>query len=246
MSFISTSSSDGVLTITIDRLAQKNALSLEMYKDLTAALLELEKNNELKVAVIQGDTTCFTAGNDLNDFLTGGALTEAHPTVVFLRTLVTLTKPLIASVAGPAIGIGTTLLMHCDLVYAADNAVFQLPFSKLGLCPEAGSSAILPMLSGRVKAFELLVLGNKFDANEAQQVGLINKVVKVEDLFSTVDEVAHQIANLPAMSVRASKGLIVDSQKENINQVITHELKYFEQLLGSEECKSIISSFFKK
>ncbi|MDA8622246.1 enoyl-CoA hydratase-related protein [Psychrosphaera sp.] len=246
MSFINTKVSSGVLTITIDRLAQKNALSLDMYKDLTTALLSAEKDEEIKVAVIEGDSSCFTAGNDLNDFLAGGSLTEAHPTVIFLRTLVSFSKPLIASVAGPAIGIGTTLLMHCDLVYAANNAVFQLPFSKLGLCPEAASSSILPKLAGRVKAFELLVLGNKFDAQEAVQIGLINEVVEIKELNDKVTAVATQLAQLPTMSVRASKGLIVDAQKETINAVISHELKYFEQLLGSDECKAIISSFFKK
>ena len=246
MSFINTQNSNGVLTITIDRLAQKNALSLEMYKDLTSALMMAEKDDAIKVAVIKGDTTCFTAGNDLNDFLKGGSLTEAHPTVIFLRALVSFSKPLIASVAGPAIGIGTTLLMHCDLVYSADNAVFQLPFSKLGLCPEAASSAILPKLTGRVKAFELLVLGNKFSADDALQFGLVNEVVSPQELNEKVESVAQQIAQLPTLSVRASKGLIIDSQKESINEVISHELKYFEQLLGSEECKAIIAGFFKR
>lgn len=246
MSHIKTSASDGVLTIEINRPAQKNALSLEMYAQLTEALVQLESDDALRVAVITGDENCFTAGNDLHDFLTGGSLTEAHPTVIFLRTLVTLSKPLIASVAGPAIGIGTTLLLHCDLVYSATNAVYQLPFSQLGLCPEAASSHILPNQVGRVKAFELLVLGEKFDAKEAQQLGIVNKVVAANDLSSYTAEMAKKLARLPANSVKASKGLIVDGNKSKLNEVITHELKYFEQLLASEDSKKIISSFFKR
>lgn len=246
MSEILVSKSNGVMTITINRLAQKNALSLAMYQAMTEALVDLERSDDLHAAVITGSAECFTAGNDLNDFLKGGALTEAHPTVIFLRTLVGLTKPLIAAVAGPAIGIGTTMLMHCDLVYAANNTVFQLPFSKLGLCPEAGSSHILPAQVGRVKAFELLVLGDKFDANEALRLNLINQVVDAEEVLTIATKRAEQLAQLPSQSVKASKGLIVDANKTQLNEVISAELKYFEHLLGSEESKQIIASFFKK
>ncbi|QTH63829.1 enoyl-CoA hydratase [Psychrosphaera ytuae] len=246
MSEILVSKSNGVMTITINRLAQKNALSLAMYQAMTEALVDLERSDDLHAAVITGSAECFTAGNDLNDFLKGGALTEAHPTVIFLRTLVGLTKPLIAAVAGPAIGIGTTMLMHCDLVYAANNTVFQLPFSKLGLCPEAGSSHILPAQVGRVKAFELLVLGDKFDADEALRLNLINQVVDAEEVLTIATKRAEQLAQLPSQSVKASKGLIVDSNKTQLNEVISAELKYFEHLLGSEESKQIIASFFKK
>ena len=246
MSEILVSKSNGVMTITINRLAQKNALSLAMYQAMTEALVDLERSDDLHAAVITGSAECFTAGNDLNDFLKGGALTEAHPTVIFLRTLVGLTKPLIAAVAGPAIGIGTTMLMHCDLVYAANNTVFQLPFSKLGLCPEAGSSHILPAQVGRVKAFELLVLGDKFDADEALRLNLINQVVDAEEVLTIATKRAEQLAQLPSQSVKASKGLIVDANKTQLNEVISAELKYFEHLLGSEESKQIIASFFKK
>lgn len=246
MSEILVSTSNGVMTITINRLAQKNALSLSMYQQMTDALLELERSEELHVAVITGDESCFTAGNDLNDFLKGGALTEAHPTVKFLRTLVSISKPLIAAVNGPAIGIGTTMLMHCDLVYAGDTSVFQLPFSKLGLCPEAASSQILPATVGRVKAFELLVLGETFDAETAAALNLVNSVTAPSNVLALAQEKAKVIASLPSQSVKASKGLIVDGNKEQINNVISHELKYFEHLLGSDECKAIIASFFKK
>lgn len=240
------SNEHGVMTITINRLAQKNALSLAMYQQMTDALVTLEKSDDLHAAVITGSEECFTAGNDLHDFLKGGALTEAHPTVTFLRTLVSLSKPLIAAVAGPAIGIGTTMLMHCDLVYAANNSVLQLPFSKLGLCPEAGSSQILPAMTSRVKAFELLVLGERFDAQEAKQLNLVNKVVDPSEVLPVALASAKALAQLPSQSVKASKGLIVDGNKELINNVITHELKYFEHLLKSPESKQIISSFFSK
>lgn len=243
---ILTSVKDRILTITIDRLSAKNALSLNMYAQLTAALKQLDDDPTLSVAVITGGENCFTAGNDLKDFLAGGELNEQHSTVKFLYQIASTKKPIIAAVAGPAIGIGTTMLLHCDLVYAADNTVFQLPFAQLGLCPEAACSEILPRLTGHVKAFEMVVLGDKFNANDALDIGLVNKVCTADTLLSTATEMAERIAKLPADAVTASKQLLKRNSQQSVSNTIKTELAQFEILLNSEQSQKIISSFFNK
>lgn len=237
---------DSILTITIDRASAKNALSLNMYAQLTAALKQLDDDPTLSVAVITGGENCFTAGNDLKDFLAGGELNEQHPTVQFLYQIASTKKPIVAAVAGPAIGIGTTMLLHCDLVYAADNTVFQLPFAQLGLCPEAACSEILPRLTGHVKAFEMVVLGDKFNANDALDIGLINKVCTSDTLLSTATETAGRIAKLPENAVTASKQLLKRNNQQSVSNTIKTELAQFEILLNSEQSQKIISSFFHK
>lgn len=242
---IQTQISNSVLTITINRPLQKNALSLQMYQDMTNTLLELENNDEIKAAIFYGSTECFTAGNDLKDFLAAGELNKQHPTIQFLHQLAVTRKPLLAAVAGPAIGIGTTLLLHCDLVYAAPNAVFQLPFAQLGLCPEAGSSLLLPKLVGHQKAFELLVLGDKFDANQALSLGLVNQLVDPQALYDKASHAAHRLAKLPTDAVLTTKDLI-KGQQSAITEQIDEEIKHFNRLLNSDASQSIIQSFFKK
>ncbi|WP_299269005.1 enoyl-CoA hydratase-related protein [uncultured Psychrosphaera sp.] len=237
---------DSILTITIDRASAKNALSLNMYAQLTAALKQLDDDPTLSVAVITGGENCFTAGNDLKDFLAGGELNEQHPTVQFLYQIASTKKPIVAAVAGPAIGIGTTMLLHCDLVYAADNTVFQLPFAQLGLCPEAACSEILPRLTGHVKAFEMVVLGDKFNANDALDIGLINKVCTADTLLSTATETAGRIAKLPENAVTASKQLLKRNSQQSVSNTIKTELAQFEILLNSEQSQKIISSFFHR
>jgi enoyl-CoA hydratase/carnithine racemase len=237
---------DSILTITIDRASAKNALSLNMYAQLTAALKQLDDDPTLSVAVITGGENCFTAGNDLKDFLAGGELNEQHPTVQFLYQIASTKKPIVAAVAGPAIGIGTTMLLHCDLVYAADNTVFQLPFAQLGLCPEAACSEILPRLTGHVKAFEMVVLGDKFNANDALDIGLVNKVCTADTLLSTATETAGRIAKLPENAVTASKQLLKRNSQQSVSNTIKTELAQFEILLNSEQSQKIISSFFHR
>ena len=243
---IITSVDNRVLTITINRESAKNALSLTMYSEITAALKQLDSDSDLSVAIITGSATCFTAGNDLKDFLAGGALDEQHPTVQFLYQLASTKKPIIAAVAGPAIGIGTTMLLHCDLVYAADNTLFQLPFAQLGLCPEAACSEILPRITGHAKAFELVVLGDRFSANDALDIGLINRVCPFDTVQSIAKESAMKIARLPSDAVICSKQLLKSNNQKNVENAIEAELTQFEKLLNSEQSQNIIASFFKK
>jgi enoyl-CoA hydratase/carnithine racemase len=243
---IITSVTDSILTITIARGSAKNALSLNMYSQLTAALQQLDDDPTISVAIITGGENCFTAGNDLKDFLAGGALNEQHPTVQFLYQIASTKKPIIAAVAGPAIGIGTTMLLHCDLVYAADNTIFQLPFAQLGLCPEAACSEMLPRITGHVKAFEMVVLGDRFSANDALEIGLINKVCSSDTLLSLAIETATRITKLPANAVSTSKSLLKSNTQERVLNTIKAELTQFEMLLNSEQSQKIISSFFSK
>ena len=243
---IITSVDNRVLTITINRESAKNALSLTMYSEITAALKQLDSDPDLSVAIITGSATCFTAGNDLKDFLAGGALNKQHPTVQFLYQLASTKKPIIAAVAGPAIGIGTTMLLHCDLVYAADNAIFQLPFAQLGLCPEAACSDILPKLTGHAKAFEMVVLGDKFNADDAKAIGLVNKVCTIYDVLSVAMDSAIKLSKLPDDAVMCSKNLLKNNNRQNIQNAIEAELIQFEKLLNSEQSQKIISSFFNK
>lgn len=242
---VNTEIKNSTLVIQLDRLAAKNALSLSMYRQLTAALVKLDEDPNLTSAVIYGSEDCFSAGNDLKDFLTGGELNRQHPTVELLYQFVATKKTVIAAVAGPAIGIGTTMLLHCDLVVASENTIFQLPFAKLGLCPEAASSYLLPTKVGHQTAFELLVLGERFDAVKAEQIGLINKTVKEGSCFSEAMVYADKIANLPNEAVVTSKSLMKHEQ-DRIEKMLNLELNEFQRLMDSEEAKQIISSFFKR
>lgn len=235
----------GVLQIQFERANAKNALSLDMYRQMGDALVELEQDPSLKVAVFHGDCHCFTAGNDLKDFLSGGELNAEHPTVRFLNLLASCSKPVIAAVAGPAIGIGTTMLLHCDLAYAANNSTFQLPFARLGLCPEAASSSVLPKLTGHVKAFELLVLGDKFSADTAADLGLVNFVTEPEQVIPYALEQAQRLAKLPSDAVCTSKRLMVENAIDS-HQVIKQELAEFQRLLDGDDCKQQIQAFFNR
>lgn len=246
MSEVSLTFDGHVLEIHLNRPKVKNALSLEMYRQLTDALVQFERNEALNVAVIYGDEECFCAGNDLKDFLSGGELNSEHPTIEFINLLTEIKKPLVAAVAGPAVGIGTTMLMHCDLVYCADNAVFQMPFVKLGLCPEAASSFILPRLVGHVKAFEWLVLGERFSAEDAKEAGLVNKVLASNEVIPAAKAAAQNLANLPQSAVLASKRLIKQDYQVELKSVIKNEISDFSALLKSEQSQQIIQSFFSK
>lgn len=243
---ISSISSTGVLHLQINRPEAKNALSLAMYQSLVDVLVQAEQDDKTKAVVISGNDQCFTAGNDLKDFLAGGELNEQHPTVKFLYCISQFKKPIIAAVAGPAIGIGTTMLLHCDMVFAAQNSLFQLPFAQLGLCPEAGSSYLLTKQVGHQKAFELMVLGEKFDAQTAVQLGIINQVTTEQEVINRALDKAKKLAQLPKEAVLVSKQLIKQQDVDNTQTAIKKELEHFQSLLNGDECKQIISGFFKR
>ena len=231
-----------VLTITLNRLDKKNALNTIMYQALCQQLTNAMSNEDIHCVIIQGNEQCFCAGNDLKDFIEGFESGDIAA-LALINILADFTKPLIAAVAGPAIGIGTTILLHCDMVISANNSLFKLPFTQLGLCPEAGSSLLLPELVGHKKAFELLVLGKSFCADEALSLGLVNQVCDASELLSTIQEIAKKITLLPFDAVMASKALL---HKNNLplKQTIEAEVVTFKKLLKSDDCQSILASFF--
>ncbi len=233
-----------VLTLTLARPEKKNALSSAMYLALTQAFQEAEQDANVHVVVLRGQQDCFCSGNDLADFVAAGALNAEHPTVMFLHQLSQCTKPVIAAVAGLAIGIGTTALLHCDLVYAAPDCRFQLPFTALGLCPEAASSLLLPKLLGYQKAAQYLLLGEAFNSVEAERFGLVNEVVTNDQLFAYVAEKAAKLAALPVEAVMQSKKLLRQPQQPLVQQVLHEELAVFEHLLQTEACQQALQRFF--
>ena len=239
----------GVLTLTFNRLDKKNAITTGMYTALAAALEAAVADDSVRVAVIQGAVEIFTAGNDLADFLNNppitGASGEVPPVVRFLNILRDFPKPLLAAVAGPAVGIGTTLLLHCDLVYAGDNAAFSLPFVNLGLCPEAGASLLLPQLVGYPRAAEKLLLGEAFYAEEALDMGLINRIVPPGEVNSYTQSQAAKLAAKPAASLRATKALMKQPQTQ-LGAVMQEELKHFGSLLRGPAAKEAISAVMEK
>lgn len=238
---IVTNESSHVLTITLNRFDKKNALTSDMYRQLATTLLNANTTDSIRCVIIQGNANCFCAGNDLQDFL-------QHPddfaALEFIAALNAFNKPLVAAVAGHAVGIGTTLLLHCDMVYAANNSKFKLPFTQLGLCPEAGSSTLLPAKVGHTRAFELLVLGKTFTAEQAYSYGLINEVCEPESLLALANETAQALAALPIDSVITSKKLM-KKEYASLESAIEIEGEEFKRLMNTDDCKNILSQFFK-
>ena len=238
----------GVLTLTFNRPGKKNAITAAMYTALANALNDAVTDDAVRVAVIQGSDEVFTAGNDLKDFQDNARpMGTDNPTPVesFLEALRTFPKPLIAAVAGPAVGIGTTLLLHCDLVYAGDNAAFSLPFVNLGLCPEAGASLLLPQLVGYPRAAEKLLLGEAFYAEEALDMGLLNRIVPPVEVRGYAQAQAAKLAAKPTAAVRASKALLKAPQTQ-LAGVMQAELMAFGDLLQGPAAKEAIQAVMDK
>ena len=238
----------GICRITLDRPARKNALSLAMYQQLADAVANANEDSAIRVVLIRGAEGIFTSGNDLGDFLThkGNLSPEENPTPKFMRALIYCDKPVVAVVQGPAVGIGTTMLLHCDLVYADSTAYFQLPFVNLGLCPEFASSAILPKLMGQARAAELLYLGQRFDAAVAKEVGIVTEVVATDKLTDTVNEVCTRLSQQPASALRATKKLLKRELRDYVFKVMEVEQQSFKQGLVSPEFAEAVAAFGEK
>ena len=246
MKNIVTENKDGVLRIEIDRPDKKNALTAAMYQAMADAIKAAEVDNKVRVVLIHGKADLFTAGNDLQDFLDNPPRDDNRPVFQFLYGISQAQKPIVAAVAGAAVGIGTTMLLHCDLVYAAPNARLQLPFVNLGLVPEAGSSLLLPALIGYQRAAELLLLGEPFSAQKAREIGLVTEVVPEEQLFDTAMAQAKKLAGKPAASLRLTKQLMKQGQMAAVAQRIKLESDHFGERLGSPEAKEAFSAFLEK
>ncbi|POG22261.1 enoyl-CoA hydratase [Aeromonas bestiarum] len=235
----------GLLTLTLNRPDKRNALNTEMYLALTAALRQATQDDAVHVLLIQGQSDCFTAGNDLADFMGKNTLEADDPILQFLHTLADFPKPVIAAVAGPAVGIGTTLLLHCDLVYLADNARLQLPFVELGLVPEFASSLLLPRAVGHLKAAELLLLAEAIDAGEALRLGLANRVVAADALLALAREQGLKLAAKLPKALQKSKALLKQELKQAVHFVIDLEARAFSLALQGEEAQQRIAQKLK-
>jgi enoyl-CoA hydratase/carnithine racemase len=244
---ILTQKENGILAIEFNRLEKKNAITSAMYQMMADALQDAESDAAVRAIVILGKPEIFTAGNDLEDFMKNPpAVNSDRPVAQFMQALSSATKPVVAAVAGAAIGIGTTMLLHCDLVYAADNAKFSMPFTQLGLCPEFSSSLLFPQLSGYQRAAEKLLLGEPFSAQEAHQMGLVCKVLPAADLNAFARAQAAKLAALPASSLRTTKRLMKGAQSGAANARMMEENKHFSEMLGAPEAKEAFSAFFEK
>jgi enoyl-CoA hydratase/carnithine racemase len=243
---ILTSKANGIFTITFNRPNKKNAITAAMYQAMADALKEAESDAEVRAILITGKQEIFTAGNDLEDFLKNPPRKRNSPVYQFMRNLSQATKPIVAAVSGPAVGIGTTLLMHCDFVYAADNAKFSMPFAKLGLCPEFSSSMMLPQIAGYQRAAEKLMLGEVFSAQEACAMGLVNKVLPTAEVFAFAQAQAAKLVALPTSSLRATKRLMKGKQLAAIKAKMKEEGKLFGEMLVSKEAKEAFAAFFEK
>lgn len=232
---------DGLLTLTLNRPDKRNALNTRMYQALTAALQQAREDECVHVVLLQGQAECFTAGNDLADFMGKESLDADDPILQFLHAFADFPKPVIAAVAGPAVGIGTTLLLHCDLVYLADNARLQLPFVELGLVPEFASSLLLPRAVGHLKASELLLLAEAIDAREALRLGLANRVVAADELLAFAREMGLKLATKPPKALQKSKGLLKQELRQAVHFVIDMEARAFSQALQGEEAQGRIA-----
>jgi len=239
---------DGILRVEIRRPEKKNALTGPMYAALADAFAAAEGDPAVRVVLIHGQPGVFTAGNDLADFLDHPPLAEDPPAPVFrfLQAFRTLSKPFVAAVSGAAVGIGTTILLHCDLVYAGASAKFQLPFVNLGLCPEAASSLLLPALAGHVRAAEMLLLGESFDAGKAREVGLVNAVLPDAEVLNHAWAQARKLAAQPSASVRLTKQLMKRAQAALVEQTMQEEGRHFRARLLSPEAREAFAAFLEK
>ena len=242
---ISVSVEDRILTIRMERPDKKNALTRVMYLGMIDGLRQAEGDARVRAIVITGSPDCFTAGNDLVDFANAK---PGEPAVAlqYLEALAAAQKPVIAAVGGVAVGIGTTMLLHCDLVYAAASARFQLPFVNLGLCPEAGSSYILPALIGQRRAAELLFFGQPFGAEQAREFGIVNEIVQEGELQARAIAKAQQLAEKPPTALRTAKALMKQGAAENINTAMARETQQFAALLQGPEAREAVTAFLQR
>lgn len=244
--YVETVTDDRVLTLRLNRPEKKNALTLAMYEQMTSALETASADHKIRVVMITGGEHCFTAGNDIHDFIAHPPVDRDSPVMHFLHTLAAFPKPLVAAVNGPAIGIGTTLLLHCDLVYAGEGTRFHLPFVDLGLVPEAASSLLLPQLVGHRTAAELLMLAEPFDAQRALALRLINAVHPPAAVEAAALQAARTLAAKAPAALRLTKALLKRDQLDAIAAALAVEGKHFANQLASPEAQEALRAFVER
>ena len=248
-----TSSSDilthidaGVMTLTINRLDKKNSITSAMYAAMADALGAAASDATVRVLVIQGHETIFSAGTDIGDFLNTPPASADAPVFRFLYAISAFTKPIVAAVCGPAVGIGTTLLLHCDLIYAGDNAAFSMPFVNLGLCPEAGSSLLVPQLMGCARAAEALLLGEPFMAEAALEMGFINRIVPPLEANALAQRQAQKLSSKPSGPLMETKRLMKQANAAAVKARIAEEAASFGRMLKEPAAREAFSAFLEK
>lgn len=247
MSHVESERSGAVLRIAINRPEKKNALTADMYDALSSALEQAEADDGVRVILLHGKGEAFTAGNDLEDFLKKPWKGQNIPPAVrFIHAVARAKKPIVAAVQGLAVGVGTTILLHCDLVYAAEDAKLIMPFINLGIVPEAASTVLLPLAIGRQRAAELFMLGAPLSARRAYEIGLVNAVVASDALLATAAAVAQQLAEKPAGALRACKALMTRAQQSEVERAMREEVMVISERLESPETKEALSAFLEK
>jgi enoyl-CoA hydratase/carnithine racemase len=246
MSEIIAERSGNILSIQLNRPTKKNAMTSSMYIMMAESLEDAAKDDEIRVALWHAAGDSFCAGNDLEDFMKNPPAAGESPQSRLIHTLINFEKPLVAAVQGAAIGGGTTMLTHCDFVYAGESAKFQLPFVNLALVPEFGSSYLLPLRFGYMRAAELILLGQPFGALRAAEFGLVTSVVPDQKLLSTATETAQILAEKPAGAVQACKRLMKGAFREQLEQAVKLENQVFAERVRSDEAKEAFRAFFAK
>jgi enoyl-CoA hydratase/carnithine racemase len=236
---------EGVVQITMSRPDRRNALDRATYQGLIDAIAAAEAEASVRAIVLTGAGGCFTSGNDLKDFAAAG-LGGPRVAIDFLTAISTAKKPIVAAVEGFAVGIGTTMLLHCDLAYAGSSASFRVPFVALGLCPEGGSSYLLPLIAGSKRAAELLMLGEAFGPAVAQEVGLLNGVAEEGGALALALEKARALAALPPQSVALTKMLLKRGSAAAVAETIATEARHFGERLLSAEAQAAFAAFLMK
>lgn len=253
MNSINVRCADAICVIELDRPAKKNALTKVMYEALTEAIANAARDPAVKVLLLQGSNQVFSAGNDLEDFLENPPAGSDAPVFTFVRTLMNFPKPVIAAVEGLAIGIGATLLLHCDLVYTTAATRFSFPFSGLGVLPEAGSTWLLPRLIGYQQAAEKLFFGEVFTGEEALRIGLVNRLLAKPELYAYAHERAVKLTSQPVESLRLTKQLLkgqvgadMGAESAALTQRISDEADLFVSRLQTPETQAGLNAFVKK
>jgi len=227
MSDIVAEHTGNILTIQLNRPAKKNAMTLSMYITMADLLNDAAKDDQVHVVLWHGAGSSFSAGNDIEDFMKNPPPPGESPQSKLIHALINFDKPLVAAVQGAAIGGGTTMLAHCDFVYAGETAKFQMPFVNLALVPEFGSSYLLPLRFGYTRAAELILLGGPFNAARAAELGLVTQVVPDQSLLATATQTAQTLAAKPAAALQASKRLMKNALREQLEQAVKLENEVF-------------------
>jgi len=246
MSEIITERSGSILRVMFNRPAKKNAMTSSMYLTLADLLSKALQDDGIRVVLWHGAGDSFCAGNDIEDFLKNPPGPGQSPQATLMSAFLNFDKPIVAAVHGAAIGGGTTMLTHCDFVYAGESARFLMPFIDLGVAPEFGTSASVPARTGHIRAAELILLGQGFDAKRAAELGFVTRVIPDGKLLGTATETAQRLAQKPASALRASKRLMIGATREQIEHAMKAENQEFSALVRSADAKEALTAFLEK